>query len=129
MIKPTTNSVAWFEIPVTSMERAMKFYETVFDIKLDRHILGPADMAWFPWVEGGKGSGGTLMKNDWYKPSQEGALLYFTALSGDLNNEVSRVEQAGGKIIVPRRQISEEYGYMAVVLDTEGNRIAIHSRK
>ena len=55
-------------------------------------------------------------------------VVYFTAFSGDLANELSRVEEAGGKILQEKKQISEEHGYMALILDTEGNRIAVHSR-
>ena len=50
------NAVGWFEIPVTDMDRAIKFYETVFEISLSRNNMGPLDMAWFPWVEGGIGA-------------------------------------------------------------------------
>lgn len=131
MIIPKNNAVGWFEVPVADMERAIKFYETVFELKLERHTIAAAnlDMAWFPWIQEGHGAGGSLNKGGSYKPSQDGPLLYFTAHSGDLNNELGRVEAAGGKILLGRTQISEEYGYMALALDTEGNRIALHSRK
>ncbi|MDP2624948.1 MAG: VOC family protein [Candidatus Peregrinibacteria bacterium] len=124
------NVVGWFEIPVADMNRAIKFYETVFGFKIDRHEMGPLDMGWFPMIEEGMGSPGSLVKHEeWYKPSTEGALLYFTSQSGDVDVELGRVEAAGGKVLVPRKQISEEYDYMGVIMDTEGNRIAVHSRK
>lgn len=123
------NAVGWFEIPVTDMNRAVKFYETVFDIRLNRNLLGTLEMAWFPEKENGIGSSGSLVfQPEYYKPSADGVLLYFTAQSGDISIELGRVEKAGGKIIMPRKQISEEYGYMALITDTEGNRIALHSR-
>ena len=129
-LRMNDNVVGWFEIPVVDMERAMRFYETVFDVKLERRTMGPLDMAWFPTVQGGTGASGSLVKHEqWYKPTLDGPLLYFEARSGDLRNELKRVEAAGGTIAVPRKQISEEYGYMAVIVDTEGNRIALHSRK
>lgn len=129
MAVPQNNAVGWFEIPVANMERAIKFYETVFEIKLDRHQMGPLDMAWFVWVQGGNGAPGSLVYHaEYYKPSSDGTLVYFTAHSGDLNNELSRVEKAGGKVLQPKTQISEEYGYMALLLDSESNRIALHSR-
>jgi predicted enzyme related to lactoylglutathione lyase len=125
------NVVGWFEIPVADMDRAIKFYETVFEFKIDRHKMDSVDMGWFPWIEDGLGSGGSLVStgNDFYKPSAEGTIVYFTAHSGDLKNELARVVPAGGRILVEKRMVGEGYGYMAVVLDTEGNRIALHSRE
>lgn len=98
--------------------------------KLDRNRIGDQDMAWFPWVENGLGAGGSLVYYPkMYKPSAGGVLGYLTALPGDLSNELSRVEAAGGQVLQTKRLISEEHGYMAVFIDSEGNRIAIHSRK
>jgi uncharacterized protein len=124
------NIAGWFEIPVTDMERAIKFYETVFDFKLSRNKMGPLDMAWFPYVDNTIGSGGSLVCHpEFYKPSSDGVLIYLTAFSGNLDNELSHVEKAGGKILEPRKLIAEGFGYMALFLDTEGNRLALHSRE
>ena len=124
------NVIGWVEVPVNDMERAMKFYETVFDVKLERHQMGPLDMAWFPYFENGLGSGGTLVREkDYYKPSSDGVLVYFTARTGDLANELRRVEKAGGKILQAKKLIAEGFGYMALFLDSEGNRVALHSRE
>lgn len=123
------NIVGWFEIPVENMERAMKFYETVLDIKLERHQFGQEDMAWFPFIETGLGASGSLVKHTEYKPSDKGVLIYITPPSGDLSNELSRVEKAGGKVLLEKKLITEDIGYMGLFLDTEGNRIGIHSRK
>lgn len=122
------NVVGWFEIPVKDMERATKFYETVFGFKLERHKLGPLDMAWFPFVEGNGAMGSLVYNEEFYKPSTDGTLVYFTSHSGDLAIELSRIEKAGGKVIQPKTLITEEIGYMALFNDTEGNRIALHSR-
>ena len=127
MTEQKGNAVGWFEIPVADMERAMKFYEAVLEVKLERNMVGEIDMAWFPMVEGKGAAGSLVFHKEWYTPSQEGTLVYFTAYSGDLSNELSRVESAGGKVLMPKHSIGE-YGFMAVVLDTEGNRIALHSR-
>lgn len=127
MAEEKGNAVGWFEIPVVDMERAMKFYETVLEVKLERHMVGEIDMAWFQMVDGKGAAGSLVYHKEWYKPSPDGALVYFTAYSGDLSNELSRVEMAGGKILAPKKAIGE-YGFMALVLDTEGNRIALHSR-
>lgn len=128
-MEQTKNVVGWFEIPVKDMERAVKFYQTVFNLELSRQQMGPLDMAWFPWVEDGIGSPGSLVYHqDFYQPSTKGVLVYFTSFGGDLSEELSRVEQAGGKIEQEKTLIADDIGYMAVFIDTEGNRIAIHSR-
>lgn len=123
------NVVGWFELPVIDMERAMRFYETVFGFTLMRQELGPLDMAWFPWIEGSAGSAGSLVRHpEWYVPAQTGVLIYFTAFSGDAAVELGRVDAAGGTVLQPKTLISDDIGYMGVFLDTEGNRVAIHSR-
>jgi uncharacterized protein len=128
-MEQNNNVVGWFEIPVTDMERAIRFYEQVFGFQLTRQQLGPLEMAWFPWVEGGLGASGSLVfSKDLYKPSREGVLVYFTAHSGDVAVELERVKAAGGVVLVPKTLIKEDIGYMAVIQDSEGNRIALHSR-
>jgi len=125
----TKNVVGWFEIPVADMARAVQFYETVMQVKMDRRTFGPLNMASFPSVSDGIGSPGALVYHpEFYKPSRDGALLYFTTPTGNLDSDAMRVEQAGGKILIPKKTISPEYGAIVVVLDSEGNRIVIHSR-
>ena len=124
------NVVGWFELPVMDMERAIRFYESVFEFKISRNKVDSLDMGWFPWLEDKPGTPGSLVCNpEHYKPSNDGVLVYFTAHSGDLANELSRVEKAGGKVIQGKTLIAEDYGYMAIIIDSEGNRIALHSRK
>ncbi len=85
-------------------------------------------MGWFPYAEGKSGAAGSLIQNDAYEPSEsKGVLIYFS--SEDVNTEMDRVETAGGKIIQPKTQISPDVGFMALFRDSEGNRIALHSRK
>ena len=124
------NVVPWFEIPVVDMERAKQFYETVFDFTITVHDLGNLLMGWFPQPkENAYGATGSLVLNAEYKPSStNGPLIYFNSTSGDISNELSRVEAAGGKILKEKTLISEETGCMALILDTEGNRIALYSR-
>lgn len=130
METPKNNVVGWFEIPTSDMNRAVKFYETVFDYKLQREKMGDLDMAWFPFNMEAQGSPGSLVfMPEVYKPSADGSLIYFTANSGDLSNEMSRVEAAGGKVLMEKKQISPEHGFMGLFLDSEGNKIAMHSRE
>ena len=128
-MKLKRNVVGWFEIPVSNMERSIKFYENVFDFKLERHKMGELDMAWFPFADIPGSPGALVFHKEFYKPSKNGVLVYFTCHSGDLNNELAKVETSGGKVLMPKKMISEDVGYMGLCIDTEGNRIALHSRK
>jgi len=130
MITLTHNIAGWFEIPVKDMDRAIAFYEKVMDISLSRNQMGTLDMAWFPYVDNATGCGGSLVSHpDYYTPSAEGTLVYLTSPSGNLQHELERVEAAGGTIMFPRKLIAEGFGYMGVFIDTEGNRVALHSRE
>ncbi|PWL38578.1 glyoxalase [Flagellimonas aquimarina] len=121
------NMVGWFEIPVLDMDRAKAFYDEVFKIKIQVQDFGGTLMGWFPWAEGKPGANGSLIKHEDYKPSsRDGVLVYFA--SSDVQNELNRIEKAGGEIIKTKTQISPEVGFMGLFLDTEGNRIALHSR-
>ena len=116
--------VSWFEIPVSDFERALKFYETIFDFKLEVMEIESYKMAFLPSYEG-KVSG-AICYGEGYIPSGAGSLLYLNA-NPDLNLVVDRAAQNGGRIIVPKTLISSDVGYYAFIVDTEGNRIALHS--
>lgn len=119
--------VAWFEIPVQDMERAKKFYESVFQVEISIHDLGGFIMGWFPDNGDKPGASGSLVKHEMYQPSQtHGPLIYFTSV--DVTNELGRVEEAGGQIVKDKTEIGGGHGFMALITDTEGNRIAMHSQ-
>jgi uncharacterized protein len=122
------NAISWFEIPTTDLDRAQKFYETIFATSLIPLDLQNLRMRMFPIENQTSGIGGALCHNkDFYKPSStDGPLIYLNG-NPDVQNVLDRVEAAGGKVLVPKTQISPEYGYMAVIIDSEGNRIALHS--
>ncbi|WP_353778015.1 VOC family protein [Winogradskyella sp. 3972H.M.0a.05] len=120
------NMVSWFEIPVNDMDRAKAFYEAVFALDINVVDFGGLLMGWFPDRGDAHGATGTLIKQESYIPSQEGTLVYFH--SEDVQNELDRVEAAGGKIYQPKTEISPEHGFMGVFIDCEGNRVALHSR-
>ena len=120
--------VGWFEIPVTDMDRAKTFYNKVFNVDIQLEDFGGVLMGWFPFVDGKKGASGSLVQNRAYIPDEKkGVLIYFSSV--DVNDELSRVQAAGGKIIQPKTMISKDIGYMGLFIDSEGNRIALHSRK
>lgn len=121
------NLVGWVEIPVTDMDRAKAFYETVFKIKITVHDLGETVMGWLPAANGKPGSAGSLiLKPEWYIPDyKKGVLIYFSC--EDVQNELNRIAELGGRILKPKTKISDEIGYMGLFHDSEGNRIALHS--
>jgi predicted enzyme related to lactoylglutathione lyase len=122
------NAISWFEIPSTDLARAQKFYETIFGITLNQLDVANIKMRMFPLDDMMNGVGGAIVYNaEFYKPSTtDGPLIYLNG-NPDVQIILDKIESAGGKILVPKTQISPEYGYMAVFLDTEGNRIALHS--
>lgn len=120
------HAVSWFEIPAVDLERARKFYEAIFDIEMESMSLpNGLNMALFPVEEGGVG-GAICEHEEFYHPGHQGPLVYLMA-NPDLQQALGRVEDNGGKIMVPKTQISEEHGFMAVFQDCEGNRMALHS--
>lgn len=122
------NAVGWFEIPVSEMDRAKKFYEAVFDIAISVHEFGGFTMGWFPSDHSKPGATGSLVQHEMYKPSlTDGVLIYFSCK--DVSIELDRVEVSGGEILQPKTEIGEGHGFMALMKDTEGNRIALHSNQ
>lgn len=123
-LSSTTNALNWFEIPVTDVERAKAFYETVFDIKMQVIEMMSMQMVMFP-SESPK-TGGALVKSPYHVPSKQGSLIYLNA-NPDLQVVIDRVEAAGGQITMPKTEINPETGSMAFFIDTEGNMVGVHS--
>ena len=121
------NIVGWFEIPAKDIERAITFYEDVFAYEMKLHDLGGVKMGWFPSNGNTYGTTGTLIQNDHYEPKDNGTLVYFSCENIDITLE--KVSKAGGKILQPKKKISPDHGSMGVFLDSEGNRVALHSKE
>jgi predicted enzyme related to lactoylglutathione lyase len=123
------NAVSWFEIPSTDLDRAQKFYEAIFNVKLIPMDMPNLKMRMFPIEDPMNGIGGAICYAEgFYKPSAtDGPMVYLNANPDVQNILLDRIEKAGGKIIVPKTEISPEYGHMAVFIDSEGNRMALHS--
>ncbi|MFT7616301.1 MAG: putative enzyme related to lactoylglutathione lyase [Candidatus Woesearchaeota archaeon] len=122
------NLVGWFEIPVTDIQRAKKFYETLFECTLEDAKMEQCDMFFFPGGMESPGAMGALVKGENYKPSADGVLIYFAAPQDDIPLGLKRAAENGGKVILEKMSLGE-HGFMGGFIDTEGNRIAIHSMK
>jgi predicted enzyme related to lactoylglutathione lyase len=120
------HALNWFEIPVSNMDRAKKFYERVFAAEL---ASPEPSVAMWPanWKEGEVG--GSLAKRDGFEPSAKGTVVFLNG-GADLAEPLGRVERAGGKVTMPKTKIPMgDAGYMALFADTEGNTIGLHSMR
>ena len=120
-----TNAISWFEIPATNYERAKSFYTSILETEITDHHMENTKYGMFAYDEDNNGVGGGLVEMEGAKPSSEGVTVYLNG-GDDLSAPLGRVEQAGGKIIMQKTDIGEN-GFMAQILDTEGNKVALHS--
>ena len=118
------NPVGWFEIYVQDLNRAKKFFESVFQLKLEK-LNSPGMEIWsFPMDVNRWGAGGALVKMDGVPSGGNSTLVYFSC--EDCSIEESRVEKFGGRIHQNKTSIGE-YGFISLVFDTEGNMFGLHS--
>ncbi len=130
-IDKQTNVLTWFEIPVTDIDRAKTFYETILDITMVKRSDGQEEAVFFPFnpniVQATSGRvTGVLSKTARNSPSATGTLVYINA-SPDIQTVLDKVEQAGGKMVTARMQIPA--GYIALIIDSEGNKIGLHAEQ
>ncbi len=118
------NSINWFDIPAVNFERAVQFYETILDVTLRRAPSGGTMNGIFPADRETGGVAGAVCKGEGYVPSAEGTVVYLNA-DGHLDAILSRVEAAGGRIVLPKTHIGDP-GYIAWLIDSEGNRVGLH---
>jgi uncharacterized protein len=118
-----SNPITWCEIYVQDMERAKHFYESVFQIKLEQLESPDLEMWAFPMLMDKVGGSGALVKMDGVKSGGIGTIPYFSC--EDVADEEARVVAAGGQIFKPKMSIGQ-YGFMALIIDTEGNTIGLH---
>jgi predicted enzyme related to lactoylglutathione lyase len=119
-----SNALNWFEIPASDINRAVKFYSTILEVELTISEMMPGfQMAMITADEGGVGGG--IIQGEGYTPSADGTVVYLNA-GDDLAVALGKVEAAGGKILVPKTDIGEN-GFFAYLLDTEGNKVGLHS--
>jgi predicted enzyme related to lactoylglutathione lyase len=121
------HAISWFEIPTIDIDRAQRFYEAIFGITMIPMDNPHLKMRIFPIEDMMNVSGALTYNAEFYKPSvTDGPLIYLNG-NPDVQNVLDKIEAAGGKILVPKTQISPEHGYMAIFADTEGNRVGLHS--
>tara|TARA_R110002073_G_scaffold53840_4_gene138847 strand:+ start:56310 stop:56678 length:369 start_codon:yes stop_codon:yes gene_type:complete len=118
------NAINWFEIPVKDYERAKEFYSKVLAGEITDMHMEDIKYGVLPHDEK-EGVGGAIIKSDFSVPSVAGCTIYLNG-GDDLQTPLSRIEAAGGKIVMPKTGIGEN-GFMAQFFDTEGNKIALHS--
>ena len=120
------NAINWFEIPASNHTRAVNFYSEVLGADLQPMEMGDVKMAFLNVDE--ESVGGAICYGEGYKPSADGTLVYLNG-GDDLSVPLARVEKAGGRIVMRKTKISDEIGFMAAFIDSEGNKIALHSLK
>ena len=118
------NLINWFEIPATNFNRAVSFYKAILDLKIEEAEMFGSKMGFFP--TDGKNVSGAIVQGEDYKPSTEGVVAYLNG-GNDLQDILNKVENNKGQVIVPKTQISPEMGYFGMFIDTEGNKMAVHS--
>lgn len=122
----TVNPVCWFDINVANLERAKKFYETVFAVTLTNLPIEWGKQATFPFENDGANATGALVEKENYVANDNNTVVYFASV--DCTTEEMRIESAGGKILKSKTPIGE-FGFISIFLDSEGNTIGLHSRK
>jgi|SRR5579871_5369702 len=115
-------TICWFDLPVADLDRAIGFYTQVLAAKIEKMDFG-MPLGIFDHTD--DTVGGCLTQEENFRPFDHGLLLYFN-VNGRLDDALTHVTAQGGKILEPKHAIGS-YGYRAVVLDSEGNRIALHS--
>lgn len=120
--RAVTSPVTYFEIPVTDLDRAIRFYEAVFTLTLSRTTIDGHPMALFPAADGDTGATGALATGDSYVPSLDGTRVYFRVDAVDAT--LARAIAAGGRELYPATTVGPETR-VAEFADSEGNRIAL----
>jgi predicted enzyme related to lactoylglutathione lyase len=118
------NVAVWFEIPAADFDRAVGFYEKIFETRLRREKFGPADLAVFPYD--GNAVSGCVMKAEGFRPAADGCVVYLRT-ERDLAGPLAKVASAGGRVSLPKTALPPGMGFFAHFVDSEGNRVGLHS--
>ena len=123
----SVNILNWFEVSVSDIKRAKKFYETIFSITMEEQEMMGMKMVGFPSEMGNGKASGALVQSEMHKPSTDGAVIYLNA-NPSIQSVIDRIETSGGKVVMPKTQISPEIGNMAFFIDSEGNKVGLHAQ-
>lgn len=118
------NLINWIEIPAKDINRATTFYRSILGLEIDVREMFGSKMGFFP--SDGQNVSGAIVQGEDYNPSSNGIVAYLNG-GNDLNRVLNKVEEHNGKVMLAKTQISPEMGYFAMFIDTEGNKMALHS--
>jgi predicted enzyme related to lactoylglutathione lyase len=118
------HAINWFEIAVINFARARAFYEAVLGRTIEPMTMGPTTMGFLSTDP--TAVGGAIVQGDGGTPTQQGTLVYLNG-GDDLAPMLARVVKAGGSVAVPKTEIGNDFGYFAHFIDTEGNKVGLHS--
>ncbi|MCX5660496.1 MAG: VOC family protein [Planctomycetota bacterium] len=118
------NRAVWFDVPVAKLDRAIAFYAAMLAVKISKEKFGEME---FAVLEHNDGNGACLIVEPASIASDRGLLVYFN-VDGRIRAAVAAAEKLGGKVTKPIHAIGP-HGFRAVLVDSEGNRIALHSQK
>lgn len=118
------NFINWFEVPAAEFSRAVSFYKAIFGVDIHEVEMFGTKMGLLP--SDGTNVSGAIVQGEDYTPSSNGVVAYLNG-GNDLQNVLDKVSANNGIVIVPKTQISPEMGYFGMFIDTEGNKMAVHS--
>ncbi|MGW9684551.1 VOC family protein [Flagellimonas sp. 2504JD1-5] len=116
--------VSIFEIPVSDITRAIDFYQAILDINIEKMEFPGVEMGLLPLED--QMVVGVIMKGEGYNPSPDGVTVYLNG-GNDLQVILDKVKSNGGKILIPKTPHADEVGFFAIFLDSEGNKMSLHS--
>lgn len=122
--KAMNSYVSIFEIPATDLSRAINFYQNILDIKIEKMEMPGFEMGLLPYEN--QTVVGVIMKGEGFQPSADGVTIYLNG-GNDLQVILDKVEKNGGKVLMPKTPHADESGFFALFIDSEGNRLGLHS--
>lgn len=120
----TKSFISIFEIPATDISRAISFYQAILEIKIEQMEIPGMQMGILPYE--GQVNTGVIIKGEGYQPSAKGVTIYLNG-GDNLQFVLDKIVEHGGTLVVPKTPHADESGYFAMFLDTEGNRMGLHS--